>query len=130
MPEPVPTHLSPAAQGLVCVGAKLRLAERRQQRLREVQAKRQVLCEELAETQGRLMLEPGRWLEQCESRLTGWAAGRPSPRAQARGTPDAASCRGSLPALRPQPSRLTSTRTGPRKRAGAGGSPWPCGVPA
>uniref|UniRef100_A0A8D1MB43 Kinesin motor domain-containing protein n=1 Tax=Sus scrofa TaxID=9823 RepID=A0A8D1MB43_PIG len=54
------------AEGLVCVGAKLRLAERRQQRLREVQAKRQVLCEELAETQGRLMLEPGRWLEQFE----------------------------------------------------------------
>uniref|UniRef100_A0A8D1HE60 Kinesin motor domain-containing protein n=1 Tax=Sus scrofa TaxID=9823 RepID=A0A8D1HE60_PIG len=55
-----------AEKGLVCVGAKLRLAERRQQRLREVQAKRQVLCEELAETQGRLMLEPGRWLEQFE----------------------------------------------------------------
>lgn len=53
-------------KGLVCVSAKLRLAERRQQRLREVQAKHGHLCEELAETQGRLMVEPGRWLEQFE----------------------------------------------------------------
>ncbi|XP_003463187.3 kinesin-like protein KIF26A isoform X2 [Cavia porcellus] len=53
-------------KGLVCVSSKLRLAERRQQRLQEVQAKRDHLCEELAETQGRLMVEPGRWLEQFE----------------------------------------------------------------
>lgn len=51
----------------MCASAKLRLAERRQQRLREVQAKHEHLCGELAETQGRLMVEPGRWLEQCES---------------------------------------------------------------
>nr|XP_020753307.1 kinesin-like protein KIF26A [Odocoileus virginianus texanus] len=54
------------AEGLVCVGARLRLAERRLQRLQEVQAKRELLRGELAETQGRLMLEPGRWLEQFE----------------------------------------------------------------
>ena len=54
------------AQGPVCVGARLRLAERRLQRVQEVQAKRELLRGELAETQGRLMLEPGRWLEQCE----------------------------------------------------------------
>ncbi|XP_044930365.1 kinesin-like protein KIF26A isoform X2 [Mustela putorius furo] len=54
------------AEGLVCASARLRLAERRQQRLREVQAKHEQLCGELAETQGRLMLEPGRWLEQFE----------------------------------------------------------------
>nr|XP_021535605.1 kinesin-like protein KIF26A [Neomonachus schauinslandi] len=53
-------------KGLVCSSAKLRLAERRQQRLREVQAKHEHLCGELAETQGRLMVEPGRWLEQFE----------------------------------------------------------------
>ncbi|KAM5178558.1 kinesin-like protein KIF26A isoform 2-T2 [Callospermophilus lateralis] len=53
-------------KGSACVSSKLRLAERRQQRLREVQAKRDHLCEELAETQGRLMVEPGRWLEQFE----------------------------------------------------------------
>lgn len=53
-------------QGPVCISSKLRLAERRQQRLQEVQAKRDHLCEELAETQGRLMVEPGRWLEQFE----------------------------------------------------------------
>ncbi|XP_062947369.1 kinesin-like protein KIF26A [Cynocephalus volans] len=55
-----------AAEGPVCVSAKLRLAERRQQRLREVQARHDHLCKELAETQGRLMVEPGRWLEQFE----------------------------------------------------------------
>ncbi|XP_019494752.1 PREDICTED: kinesin-like protein KIF26A [Hipposideros armiger] len=54
------------AQGLVCVSAKLRLAERRQQRLRDIQTRHELLCEELAETQGRLMVEPGRWLEQFE----------------------------------------------------------------
>ncbi|XP_054989489.1 kinesin-like protein KIF26A isoform X2 [Sorex araneus] len=53
-------------KGLVCAGVKLRLAERRQQRLREVLAKHTLLRGELAETQGRLMLEPGRWLEQFE----------------------------------------------------------------
>lgn len=53
-------------KGPVCISSKLRLAERRQQRLQEVQAKRDHLCEELAETQGRLMVEPGRWLEQFE----------------------------------------------------------------
>ncbi|XP_010828054.1 PREDICTED: kinesin-like protein KIF26A, partial [Bison bison bison] len=53
-------------KGPVCVSARLRLAERRLQRLQEVQAKRELLRGELAETQGRLMLEPGRWLEQFE----------------------------------------------------------------
>ncbi|XP_057588371.1 kinesin-like protein KIF26A [Hippopotamus amphibius kiboko] len=53
-------------KGPGCVRARLRLAERRQQRLREVQAKRALLREELAETQGRLMVEPGRWLQQFE----------------------------------------------------------------
>nr|KAF6500545.1 kinesin family member 26A [Molossus molossus] len=53
-------------KGLACLSAKLRLAERRQQRLRDVQAKHELLCVELAETQGRLMVEPGRWLAQFE----------------------------------------------------------------
>ncbi|XP_023986754.1 kinesin-like protein KIF26A [Physeter macrocephalus] len=54
------------AEGPACVSAKLRLAERRLQRLQEVWAKREALREELAETQGRLMVEPGRWLEHFE----------------------------------------------------------------
>lgn len=58
-------------QGLVC-------AERRQQRLREVLAKHALLRGELAETQGRLMVEPGRWLEQCECPPPAWSAGTPS----------------------------------------------------
>ncbi|MXQ87439.1 hypothetical protein E5288_WYG000107 [Bos mutus] len=61
----VPPREGPA-EGPVCVSARLRLAERRLQRLQEVQAKRELLRGELAETQGRLMLEPGRWLEQFE----------------------------------------------------------------
>ncbi|XP_064230586.1 kinesin-like protein KIF26A [Aotus nancymaae] len=63
-PRPAPREAP--TQGLACVSTRLRLAERRQQRLREVQAKHEHLCEELAETQGRLMLEPGRWLAQFE----------------------------------------------------------------
>ncbi|ELK01252.1 Kinesin-like protein KIF26A, partial [Pteropus alecto] len=54
------------AEGLACVSMKPRLAERRQQRLRDLQAQRELLCAELAETQGRLMVRPGRWLEQFE----------------------------------------------------------------
>lgn len=62
---------APHPQGLVCAGAKARLGERRQQRLRDVWAKRELLCAELAATQGRLMLEPGRWPAQCESPARG-----------------------------------------------------------
>ncbi|XP_007942773.1 kinesin-like protein KIF26A [Orycteropus afer afer] len=54
------------AEGQVSGGARLRLAERRLQRLREVRARRDRLCEELVETQDRLMVEPGRWLGQFE----------------------------------------------------------------
>ncbi|KAF6130614.1 kinesin family member 26A [Phyllostomus discolor] len=53
-------------KGLVCASVKVRLAERRQQKLRDVWAKRELLCAELAATQGRLMLEPGRWAAQFE----------------------------------------------------------------
>ncbi|XP_048218600.1 LOW QUALITY PROTEIN: kinesin-like protein KIF26A [Perognathus longimembris pacificus] len=63
--EPAAQASQDVEKGPVCV-PRLRGAERRQQRLREVQARRPHLCEELAETQGRLMLEPGRWLEQFE----------------------------------------------------------------
>ncbi|XP_053784795.1 kinesin-like protein KIF26A isoform X2 [Desmodus rotundus] len=53
-------------KGLVCASVKVRLAERQQQKLRDVRAKRELLSAELAATQGRLMLEPGRWLAQFE----------------------------------------------------------------
>ncbi|KAK2497840.1 hypothetical protein MC885_006943 [Smutsia gigantea] len=64
--RPRPPPRADPAEGLGCVSAELRLAERRRQQLWEVRAKHQRLCAELAETQGRLMLEPGRWLEQFE----------------------------------------------------------------
>ncbi|XP_004699186.1 kinesin-like protein KIF26A [Echinops telfairi] len=53
-------------KGPASMGTRLRLSERRLQRLREVRARREWLCQELAETQGRLMVERGRWLEQFE----------------------------------------------------------------
>ncbi|XP_036903815.1 kinesin-like protein KIF26A isoform X2 [Sturnira hondurensis] len=53
-------------EGPVCASVKVRLAERQQQKLRDVWAKRELLCAELAATQGRLMLEPGRWRAQFE----------------------------------------------------------------
>ncbi|XP_053522085.1 kinesin-like protein KIF26A isoform X2 [Artibeus jamaicensis] len=53
-------------KGPVCASVKVRLAERQQQKLRDVRAKRELLCAELAATQGRLMLEPGRWRAQFE----------------------------------------------------------------
>ncbi|XP_036073740.1 kinesin-like protein KIF26A isoform X2 [Rousettus aegyptiacus] len=53
-------------KGLVCVSVKPRLGERRQQRLRDLRARRELLCAELAETQGRLMVQPSRWPEQFE----------------------------------------------------------------
>ncbi|XP_012502507.1 PREDICTED: kinesin-like protein KIF26A [Propithecus coquereli] len=63
--RPRPAPREDPAEG-PCVGSRLRQAERRQQRLQEVRAKHERLCAELAETQGRLMVEPGRWLEQFE----------------------------------------------------------------
>ncbi|CAK6431719.1 unnamed protein product [Pipistrellus nathusii] len=56
-PRPPPRE---PPEGPACASAQLRLAERRQQRLRDVQAKHELLCAELAETRGRLMVEPGR----------------------------------------------------------------------
>ncbi|KAM6202752.1 kinesin-like protein KIF26A [Rhynchocyon petersi] len=53
-------------EGLVGMSARLQQTERRLQRLREVQAQRERLYQELAETQGRLMVERGRWMEQFE----------------------------------------------------------------
>lgn len=115
----------------MCVSARLRLAERRLQRLQEVQAKRELLRGELAETQGRLMLEPGRWLEQCESSSpaqgprTASPAQHPgptiSPQAQgAAGYPEAGRGRGDASAPRgPGPDQL-SAPPDPCSRGGPG----------
>lgn len=86
----------------------MRLAERRQQRLREVQAKRDHLCEELAETQGRLMVEPGRWLDQCECPTPATAGAVGPPDTSMSVTPDPRSCPGSPFAVLcvPTPSHL------------------------
>ncbi|XP_036288318.1 kinesin-like protein KIF26A isoform X2 [Pipistrellus kuhlii] len=65
-PREPPEPSLDAGKGPACASAQLRLAERRQQRLRDVQAKHQLLRAELAETRARLMVEPGRWPAQFE----------------------------------------------------------------
>lgn len=45
---------------------KLKILERRQQRIREVKAKHEFLKEELEETKCRLMMDPNKWKEDCK----------------------------------------------------------------
>ncbi|XP_037687630.1 kinesin-like protein KIF26A isoform X2 [Choloepus didactylus] len=66
-PPATPTeHCQAAEKDAGCAGARVRQVERRRQRLREVRAQHERLCQELAATQGRLMVEPGRWLGHFE----------------------------------------------------------------
>ncbi|NXG46956.1 KI26A protein, partial [Psilopogon haemacephalus] len=52
--------------GLMYFHTKLKILERRQQRIREVKAKHEVLKEELEETKCRLMMDPNKWKEDFE----------------------------------------------------------------
>lgn len=45
---------------------KLKILERRQQRIREVKAKHEFLKEELEETKCRLMMDPNKWKDDCK----------------------------------------------------------------
>ncbi|XP_013872653.1 kinesin-like protein KIF26B isoform X2 [Austrofundulus limnaeus] len=51
---------------VVCISAKLRLLEHRQQRISEVRAKYQCLKKELEQTKQHLMLEPHKWTTEFE----------------------------------------------------------------
>ncbi|XP_019406704.1 PREDICTED: kinesin-like protein KIF26A [Crocodylus porosus] len=53
-------------KGLLYFNTKLKILERRQQRIREVKAKHEVLKEELEETKCRLMMDPNKWKEDFE----------------------------------------------------------------
>ncbi|XP_064019833.1 kinesin-like protein KIF26A isoform X3 [Pogoniulus pusillus] len=53
-------------KGLMYFHTKLKILERRQQRIREVKAKHEVLKEELEETKCRLMMDPNKWKEDFE----------------------------------------------------------------
>ncbi|KAM9354908.1 kinesin-like protein KIF26A [Pholidichthys leucotaenia] len=58
--EGVASNLKPA-QGILYFSARLRMLERRQQKIRELQVKQEQLKEELWEARRRLVQEPGRW---------------------------------------------------------------------
>ncbi|XP_030070232.1 kinesin-like protein KIF26A isoform X2 [Microcaecilia unicolor] len=53
-------------KGLMYFNTKLKILERRQQQIREVKAKHDMLKEELEETKCRLMLDPNKWKEEFE----------------------------------------------------------------
>lgn len=45
------------------------MLERRQQQVRELKAKHEVLLEELEDTKARLMMDPSKWTGECKSFL-------------------------------------------------------------
>lgn len=53
-------------KGLIYFNTKLKILERRHQRIREVKAKHELLKDELEETKHRLMLDPNKWRGECE----------------------------------------------------------------
>ncbi|XP_071282428.1 kinesin-like protein KIF26A isoform X4 [Agelaius tricolor] len=53
-------------KGLMYFHTKLKILERRQQRIREIKAKHEFLKEELEETKCRLMMDPNKWKEDFE----------------------------------------------------------------
>ncbi|KFQ27426.1 Kinesin-like KIF26A, partial [Mesitornis unicolor] len=61
--ERLQRHRQEETEGLMYFHTKLKILERRQQRIREVKAKHEVLKEELEETKCRLMMDPNKWKE-------------------------------------------------------------------
>ncbi|XP_029453918.1 kinesin-like protein KIF26A isoform X2 [Rhinatrema bivittatum] len=53
-------------KGLMYFNTKLKILERRQQQIREVKTKHEMLKEELEQTKCRLMLDPNKWQEEFE----------------------------------------------------------------
>ncbi|XP_005916794.2 kinesin-like protein KIF26A isoform X3 [Haplochromis burtoni] len=53
-------------KGLLYFNSKLKMLERRQQQVKEVRAKHQVLLEELEDTKARLMMDPSKWIGEFE----------------------------------------------------------------
>ncbi|KAM4542935.1 kinesin-like protein KIF26A isoform 2-T2 [Odontesthes bonariensis] len=53
-------------KGLLYFNSKLKMLERRQQQVRELRAKHQVLLEELEDTKARLMMDPSKWVGEFE----------------------------------------------------------------
>lgn len=53
-------------QGLSYFNNKLKMLERRQQQVRELKSKHEVLMEELEDTKARLMMDPRKWTGECK----------------------------------------------------------------
>ncbi|XP_042356401.1 kinesin-like protein KIF26A [Plectropomus leopardus] len=53
-------------KGLLYFNSKLKMLERRQQQVRELRAKYEVLLEELEDTKARLMMDPSKWMGEFE----------------------------------------------------------------
>ncbi|XP_044231418.1 kinesin-like protein KIF26A isoform X1 [Thunnus albacares] len=53
-------------KGLLYFNSKLKILERRQQQVRELRAKHEVLLEELEDTKSRLMMDPSKWTGEFE----------------------------------------------------------------
>ncbi|XP_010221848.1 PREDICTED: LOW QUALITY PROTEIN: kinesin-like protein KIF26A [Tinamus guttatus] len=64
--ERLQRHRQEETEGLMYFHTKLKILERRQQRIREVKAKHELLKEELEETKCRLMMDPNKWKEDFE----------------------------------------------------------------
>ena len=55
-----------APQGLQYFNSKLKVLERRQQQVKELRVKHEALWEELEDTKARLMMDPRKWIGECE----------------------------------------------------------------
>uniref|UniRef100_A0A8C3QH09 Kinesin family member 26A n=1 Tax=Cyanoderma ruficeps TaxID=181631 RepID=A0A8C3QH09_9PASS len=64
--ERLQRHRQEETEGLMYFHTKLKILERRQQRIREIKAKHECLKEELEETKCRLMMDPNKWKEDFE----------------------------------------------------------------
>ncbi|KFO56179.1 Kinesin-like KIF26A, partial [Corvus brachyrhynchos] len=64
--ERLQRHRQEETEGLMYFHTKLKILERRQQRIREIKAKHEFLKEELEETKCRLMMDPNKWKEDFE----------------------------------------------------------------
>ncbi|KFQ98974.1 Kinesin-like KIF26A, partial [Nipponia nippon] len=64
--ERLQRHRQEETEGLMYFHTKLKILERRQQRIKEVKAKHEFLKEELEETKCRLMMDPNKWKEDFE----------------------------------------------------------------
>uniref|UniRef100_A0A8C5RCD2 Kinesin family member 26A n=1 Tax=Laticauda laticaudata TaxID=8630 RepID=A0A8C5RCD2_LATLA len=64
--ERLQRHRQEESEGLIYFNTKLKILERRHQRIREMKAKHELLKEELEETKCRLMLDPSKWKGEFE----------------------------------------------------------------